>query len=996
MTEFFVLLLIGATIYLWNRSTNLERRLDDVQNALGETTWRLEEVLRNRQAPQTPSEPASMTIAASRDETSEALTQQVEEEAQVQLPEPELEEQQPEGPVQPSTRIAEDIETPAPEPAWQETQPSRFSQFDFEDIFGRRLPIWAGGIALAIAGIFLVRYSIEAGLITPVVRVILSFLFGLALIAGAEAAYRFEDKVRDERVRQALAGAGIATLFGAFYLAGTSYGLIGATAAFIGLAAVSAGAIALSFRFGLPCAILGLVGGFAAPVLVDSDSANVPLLALYLGLVTGGLAWTGEKQGHRWLGYIALGIGLGWGLLMQLAGVDNTGDLAALGLYLIVLGTALPAFFAFRNGATAPQLAAAGIATLQMAVLVGNAGFAPLTWGLYLLIAAALAGLGWRFADLRPGSAIAAFVGFWLLALWPDPSPDLFAGVVAAMAVLFVGVPLLYQHRGEATLLERAQIAFMALGLAAVSYFQFGDWDSFGGPVALIAGIAGLALLPLAALALRWRSGEALTLRDDLPLLGSGHALLFLTALMILPGWTAPLCAALLALAVVALMARRLESDTLLVAGWSAIAVSVLALLLSPGFEDEALKLSGQGAFAPQFTGLLRWAACCVPLLVMGALRSDTTTRPIADGLAASLGYGALAQVVPGDALAWLAALAAFGIVVLREARAGGWGVLLTIAGFWIVAPLAKWAFAGGLALAGEPFLATEAIAPTDLALRIAPFALAAAAFGWRASSLPRELSLTLFAVAGGLATVALHSLYKLAWSIDSLLRFEWYGLGERTIWQVLLIAAGLAATQLVKGDMGRRIRMALLVVALAHFAWFTLLLHNPLHAVQHVGPTPIANWLTAAYGLAIAALVLLREDLARLTERARPGAEVAIMVLVALLAVSLLRQLFAGTVLTATVIGANESLLLSLLGIALALGFLWWGSVSSQRIWRIGSLVLILGAVLKVFLIDAAGLSGLLRIASFMALGFSLIGIGWVYSRQLRRSAGAAAPETG
>ena len=48
--------------------------------------------------------------------------------------------------------------------------------------------------------------------------------------------------------------------------------------------------------------------------------------------------------------------------------------------------------------------------------------------------------------------------------------------------------------------------------------------------------------------------------------------------------------------------------------------------------------------------------------------------------------------------------------------------------------------------------------------------------------------------------------------------------------------------------------------------------------------------------------------------------------------------------------------------------------------------------AVFKVFLIDAAGLAGLLRIASFMALGFSLIGIGWVYSRQLKSRPLAAA----
>jgi uncharacterized membrane protein len=40
------------------------------------------------------------------------------------------------------------------------------------------------------------------------------------------------------------------------------------------------------------------------------------------------------------------------------------------------------------------------------------------------------------------------------------------------------------------------------------------------------------------------------------------------------------------------------------------------------------------------------------------------------------------------------------------------------------------------------------------------------------------------------------------------------------------------------------------------------------------------------------------------------------------------------------------------------------------------------LGAVAKVFLLDASGLEGLMRIASFIALGLSLIGIGWLYSR--------------
>ena len=72
-----------------------------------------------------------------------------------------------------------------------------------------------------------------------------------------------------------------------------------------------------------------------------------------------------------------------------------------------------------------------------------------------------------------------------------------------------------------------------------------------------------------------------------------------------------------------------------------------------------------------------------------------------------------------------------------------------------------------------------------------------------------------------------------------------------------------------------------------------------------------------------------------------------------------------------------------------LAVGFVGWGAYRDSRTWRIGSLVLMLIAVLKVFLLDAAGLEGLARIASFMALGFSLIGIGWVYTRQLSGGAG-------
>ena len=48
----------------------------------------------------------------------------------------------------------------------------------------------------------------------------------------------------------------------------------------------------------------------------------------------------------------------------------------------------------------------------------------------------------------------------------------------------------------------------------------------------------------------------------------------------------------------------------------------------------------------------------------------------------------------------------------------------------------------------------------------------------------------------------------------------------------------------------------------------------------------------------------------------------------------------------------------------------------------RIGSLVVVMAAVLKVFLVDMDDLTGLWRVASFFGLGLALVGIGFLYQR--------------
>lgn len=742
-------------------------------------------------------------------------------------------------------------------------------RFDLEDLLGRLLPIWAGGVTLAAAGFFLVRWSIDAGLLTPGVRVLLAGLFGVALVAAGEAAFRWRERVADPRVAQALAGAGLATLYAAFYLAGSTYGLIGTSFAFVGLAAVTGAAIGLSFRFGLPSAVLALVGGFAAPALVGSENANLPLLVLYLALVTAGLAVTGKRQDRAWLGMAALAGGLGWGALLLADGTTAaSSDAAIFGAYLVLLGAVLPAV---SGGSGRPhwlvRVGAAALAALQLAVLVERGGFGALEWALYLLLGAALAWFGWREPAMREANAAAAAVGVILLALWPSPTPFEFTLVATALAAIFAGTPLVQLWRGHGRVIDLAQVAGVSIALAATIHgrYALGIGDTLAPVVAL--GLAATACLP-------------------------------------------------------ALAAR----------------------------------------FANRVEGVARqW-----PWLVQGA--------------AALIAFDAAAQVAPDGTLAWIAAIAAIAVAWRAGSRIGALATLAAIAGAWAVVPLNTWLEEGLYGLSGSPVAVNDLPRVRDIAQYFLP--VVAAATAWRLLAAPVDgLRRVLGAIALGGLIVATHVLYRHLFAALAGSDYTATGVIQRAAWEAMLLAAAWLAME----RNWPRVAIGLASMAVAHFAWFALSLHNPLWAGQAVGPVPIANALVPLYAAGLTGLLLVRRWLPVDPPWARWAVEAAIMLSLALFALSQLRQAFAGSLLNAVPVSPSEDLLRSLGGIVLAIVFLLWGSRSGGRAWRIGSLAIMVVAVLKVFLVDAAGLEGLARVASFMALGFSLIGIGWFYNRQLR-----------
>lgn len=984
-----IFLVVGAAalIILWQRLKSVEQQLDTLK-------YRLEE---RGTAAQTSTVAAPVEPQAEDIETTDGADTPVVARASgvtIVKRNTEPEETISAEPAEPA--LIEDAlsEIPETEPAMATSAPvdqapakkanffDRFS-FDFEELVGRRLSIWAGGIALAISGIFLVIYSIEQGLLSPTVRVALSFLFGFALLAAAELAHRFEERLADPRVRQALAGAGLATLYAAFYLAGTTYGLIGAGVAFAGLAGVTAGAIALSYRYGLPCAILGLVGGFAAPALVSSAEPNIPLLTIYLGLVTAGLAYTCERQSRPWLGIASLAGGFLWGTVLLASGVEGNSAIASVGLLIVGLGALIPLLLSSLSNRPWQRLAAAAIASLQMAALVFDGGFAPLTWGLYLLLAAALAFLSWRNPAMREANGVVAAVGVSLLLLWPEPVAREFAMVATAIAVIALLVPLVLTLRKEERGFDLWQIAVGTPALAFAAWHQFA-FAMEGNTKWLLASAVGiLAAIPALAAWQIWR-------RDDHPInatvatLASTAAVAFGGAMIALAPQFYPFAAAPIAGVLIYLWTRKQEGPPRDLAWFGALIAAFSVFADETNVFDEIARGFGEDYHPLSIVGALRWIAAIAPAAAMAWLDESARRRAIGETAAALFAYLALAQVLPENTLAWSAALLAIAAAWQLSERRALSNTFAVIAGLWALIPSLDWLEDGVDAMVGEPMLAVDLPYASDVVIQLAPFAVAALWIAMMRGD-HHAWNRRIFMGLGGLASVVgLHALYKQIFALETITQFVDLGLLERTIWQAGLLAAGSALAHFVKRDDARLIGTALVGLSLAHFTIFTFILHNPLWAEQAVGQVPIANLALAAYAVALVGLYQLSRIGGEWLGRGRIAVEPIAMTLIFMLALTLLRQIFAGSIMPPVPMSGTEDLLRSLLGIVVAIGFLAWGAKTGKRSWRIGSMVLMVLAVAKVFLIDAAGLEGLLRIASFMALGFSLIGIGWVYSRLL------------
>lgn len=172
---------------------------------------------------------------------------------------------------------------------------------DLEKFIGENL-ISKIGILVLIIGIGIgVKYSIDNNLISPLTRVILAYLFAFGLVGLA-----IKLKPKYLNFSAALISGGMATMYFVTYFAYTTYGLIGQLPAF-GLMAMCTvfTVIAALFFNRQVIAHIGLVGAYAVPFLLSTDSGNYLVLFTYMAMINAGILAISVKKYWRPIFYTA-------------------------------------------------------------------------------------------------------------------------------------------------------------------------------------------------------------------------------------------------------------------------------------------------------------------------------------------------------------------------------------------------------------------------------------------------------------------------------------------------------------------------------------------------------------------------------------------------------------------------------------------------------------------------------------------------------------------
>ncbi len=799
--------------------------------------------------------------------------------------------------------------------------------------FGAVLPVWIGGIAIAFAGFFLVKYSIENDLVGPHLRVTLGGLLGVALLVSARWIGARAGAFGGHRIAQALAGSGIAVLYLSAYAATALYGLLPPLLGFAAMAVTTAIAVVLALRHGPPIALLGMVGGFLTPALITSGNPSAFLFFSYLYFVFAALMIVIRRQGWWLMTFPALLFAFGWVLAWIFSGQMKSGETLWIGVFLVaVAGTIVGAsraryaqetaaieswrgFFSWRNRALILNVVSVAGAMALMAALAFNTTFGLTDWVLFATLAVGAVALAFFDTPLygfAPWAAMA--INAVMLAGWYPGSEREFAVAVIAFGALYVTSGFLLVSSAAFPVLWAGLSASSALGYFLLAYFRLTPAAPIApAPIAIDVPPSREPVEPLVEAVKQ----TAATIPHVWASLAMALALMFFGAAMWaarrLPASLAKervlaiyalACSAFIALTFFIELQREFLSVAiaaeLLAVAWIATKTQIPSLRIVAGL----LGLTFAFLLLPQIVLLIQLAAYSI----IGVEWHLQETIPIVD--------------YPNFQLALPAGLF---LLAAHTLRRGGDGLLVRTLEFGALALIALWGY----------YTTSRLFHPGENVL----FA--------RGSVLERGMITNVLFAYGVLCL--------------------WIG---RNLRRSAFFQSGLL----------------LVAIALFRIVYFDLVMQNPLWSHDAVAGRSPFDALSLTFLVPILWTFLAARELRsaqsayliRFANIVRP-----LMLVFAFAWISLeIRKLYQGPYLDGAVTTDAEFYSYSAAWLVFSLALLFYGTLKGSHLLRYASLALTLLTVTKVFLLDAGSLTGLYRVFSFLGLGLSLLAISYFYSR--------------
>ena len=754
--------------------------------------------------------------------------------------------------------------------------------------FEKNWMTWIGAIALALGGVFLAKYSLEAGLLSPTMRLSAGGLFGIGLIAAAYYLHykRIVFEGFNNYIPAALASGGFMTCFALMFLAYNSFSMLSAEWAFIGLAVIALCASAMAIKLGPLLAVIGIIGAYSVPIWVNTGSGQLFSLLIYVALVSVAAAVVAHKVQRVWLWHLLWVGHIGWYLVgLTLFNYDTVWLIGAFAL-LSILGLIAIA----RLGLTFNTLEVRSHSFKRLVNLFPDHGLllafmAPLMIAMLL----SLFNLQWQIVALLS-------IALLLFLVLKNSRWDAWQGVSLVIALLLVVSAKQTYAFDDALFIFKNEYGLgllLALGLSGYGLY-FGNKYPKRLAFHLLASLSVFALV------------------------GTLYAMIPNTAL----ATAYPLWAVLLCL-MSAVLIKFTQNNTTL---WQRFSYWVgananITLAITMLLSDSGLTI-----------------ALAVQVLLLSLLIKKYKVAmphwPIKALVAALLLRLTLSPWTPS-----YDELSIFGL---------HWSL--------VVYPLCIGLF----------FAAAKCFNTSKLKIWLEGAALHC---------------LALF--------VTTETSYQLVGHYPQLFSLSFY---EQVLLSCNLLALGCVYLYRAQsaGQLGKLYRTAgLILSALAGLLLInTTLDDNPLLMRLYVGETPIFNWVLLIWFIP-SLLALWLASLVKSLNAKLSQITLGVSGLLALLAINtLIRQYWQGGFIyldkaTSDAELYSYSVIWLLLGALVVIA----GHLKQQRLLQNVGLGILGAVIVKVFLIDMANLTGLLKALSFIGLGLSLVGLSWLFQKLRKRS---------